>query len=158
MKEIITSSDFSIDIDDFWITEKEIKNTIEKEIEEWNIKEEEKNETSIKNRIIIWLIIWKIGEKFSNLHMSLVDFNNEEINNIIETLSLALEINKDFHSFEEIWNHIFKHFNFNDIKSYFLSNKVQVDLFLEKSKFFLKYHFDTTSTKTNKIINSIEEL
>lgn len=146
MSEIITTSDYSIDIKKFWISKEDID----------KIKEEKKIEE--KNRIIIWLIIWEIRKKFFELHMNSIDINHKEISNIINGLNFPLEINQNFQSFEELWSHIFNNYDFIHIKAMFLCNEYQMDIFLKSAQDFLNYNFDNNPKKTDQIINSLQEL
>ena len=146
MLEIITTSDYSISIDNFWITEEEInRKKIEKKIEN-------------DNRIIIWLIIWLIRRKFIELHMTSIDFQHKEINNIIEVLNYPLIINQEFQTFEELWNHIFQKYDFEHIKPDFLCNETSMGTFLQSAQNFLNHSFDNQPKKTDVILSSIQEL
>ncbi len=121
MLGIITTSDYLISIENFWITEEEIN----------KIKTEKNIENN--NRIIIWIIIWSIRRKFIELHMTSINFQHKEINNIIEWLKYPLKINKEFQSFEELWNHLYEEYDFKHIKSDFLCNETWMSTFLINS-------------------------
>ena len=160
MPDIITTWDYPIKIVNFWITE----DSVEQAKEENNIDED--------NRIIIWLIIWKIRQKFIKLHrlsdkwIISTNIKSKEIIDIIDALKLPLEgINENFKSFEELWIHIFQKYNFTHIRKHFLCHEVWMTEFLEASKNFLDTDFygiskitKDTPKKTDQIINSIQEL
>ena len=153
MNEIITTSEYPIEIETFWINKNDIEQIkIEKSIEE-------------ENRIIIWLIIWKIRKKFIELHylsettILWLNIENKEIQNIINILSLALDIpSQKFNNFEELWIFIFEKYDFKDIKNDFLCNEIHMSEFLKWCQIFLNHNFDNTPKKTDQIINSVQEL
>lgn len=146
MSEIITTSDYPINIEIFWITEKDI-----------DFVKKDKN-IDDENRIIIWLIIWNIRRKFFELNMKSIDFQHKEISNILDALRFPLKIDKEFKSFEELWNFIYEEYDFKHIKSHFLCNEIWISDFLKSSNIFLKYNFDNQPKETDKIINSVQEL
>ena len=145
VNKIKMSWDIDIEFADFWITKEIIDEVINIENIEGEWKEKE-------NRVIIWLIIWKIREAFLQNFLASREIKKENINEIIEILKLALpEIWNSYNTFEELGLHIFKDYNFKDIKNSFLNNETNIDIFLNWVKKFLD-NINNELGKTDKII------
>ena len=127
----ITTSDFKITFENFWITERQIQD---------KLKEEKLNNTQLsENRIIVWLIIKRIREKINKQFENNFEWkvSKEIINLLNEPLKINEKINEEINEIRILIIRILN-LDFSSIDEQFLSNETRVSNFIKSSEFFLK--------------------
>ena len=130
MNWIRTSSDFKIDYSSLWITEKEIQEKLQENLNNIQLSE---------NRIIVWLVIWQIREKIKEKFDDNFEWKVPEniINLLNEPLKFDEKINEEINEIRILIIRILN-LDFSSIDEQFLSNEVKVSKFIEDSKKILK--------------------
>ena len=88
------------------------------------------------NERVVWLIIWKIRERIFDLSIEWKNIECKSIQDIIIVIKLAIHIDNDFNSIEDLSSYILG-LNFQNIEGLFLNNEIQKEDFLIWIKKFL---------------------
>ena len=88
------------------------------------------------NERVVWLIIWKIRERIFDLSIEWKNIECKSIQDIIIVIKLAIHIDKDFSSIEDLSSYILG-LKFQNIEGLFLNNEIQKKDFLLWIKKFL---------------------